>query len=435
MTFEKLLQQSLIWRGFYFITVLLINVFLSRYLKAEGAGWIYYLTNVFSFVLLVASLSIESGYTFYASGNIIDHNKLAWFSLAWTLLIAIVIAAGIGIYFGAIKQTSPVERNEYILYAVTYISGILLTNFFTVLFYAHKNFLLPNAIMSALNIILIATIIIAAKRHISYNQLVNIYFFFFLLQGLLLALVFMIVNKSFQQISYPSKPELNMLLKYSLIALAGNLVFFLVYRIDYWFVRYNPQSCSPEDMGNYIQASKMGQFLLIIPQILASVIFPQTASGTLREEVNTSIMRLFRLFMQAFIALGIVLAIAGPFVFPWIFGETFHKINTTLLLLLPGIFGVSVLTLLSAYFSGKGRVRRNVEGAAIALIVVIIGNFIFIPIFGIYGAAVVSAVGYLVNLAYALWHFFRDYQLSISELFTWRTSDWQWVTSMLLHKK
>lgn len=65
MTFEKLLQQSLIWRGFYFITVLLVNVILSRFLQADGAGWIYYITNFFSLILLVASLSMESGYTFF----------------------------------------------------------------------------------------------------------------------------------------------------------------------------------------------------------------------------------------------------------------------------------------------------------------------------------------------------------------------------------
>jgi hypothetical protein len=56
-------------------------LFLSRSLQADGTGWIYYLTNFFSFILLVASLSMESGYTFYASGKVISHHKLVWFSL------------------------------------------------------------------------------------------------------------------------------------------------------------------------------------------------------------------------------------------------------------------------------------------------------------------------------------------------------------------
>ena len=63
-----------------------------------------------------------------------------------------------------------------------------------------------------------------------------------------------------------------------LTALAANVVFFLVYKVDYMFVNYSPV-CTAADLGNYIQVSKLGQMMLIIPQIIASVVFPRTASG------------------------------------------------------------------------------------------------------------------------------------------------------------
>ena len=167
MTFEKLLQQSLVWRGFYFITLLLVNVVLSRYLKADGSGWIYYLTNFFSLILLVASLSMESGYTYYASGNIINHNKLAWFSLLWTVAIGAIVASVVYYYFGSFKKIPINEANSYMLYALTYVCGILLINFFTVLFYAHKNFWLPNLLMGIFNLLLVAIIFLMRnKQHL-----------------------------------------------------------------------------------------------------------------------------------------------------------------------------------------------------------------------------------------------------------------------------
>lgn len=435
MTFEKLLQQSLIWRGFYFITVLLVNIVLSRYLQADGAGWMYYMTNFFSLILLVASLSMESGYTYFTSGNIIHQNKLAWFSLIWTFFVAIFVWLLVSIYFTQIKPIGMEEREQYLLYALTYICGIVLMNFFSVLFYAQKNYLIPNIGMGVLNIALCCFIFFNYNKNNSYNTVVNGYFFSILLQGILLAIAFFIKNKTLKNISIPNVVEFKQLLKYSLVALAGNLVFYFVYRVDYWFVRYNTASCLPEDLGNYIQASKLGQLLLVLPQIFASVIFPQTASGQLRSNVNQSILVLFRVFLLVFIIIILFIAVVGNWLFPFVFGHSFNNITIPLLLLLPGIFGIAVLVLLSAYFSGKGKVGINLKGAGLALIVVIIGDIIFIPKYGIYAAAVVSTIGYLVNLCYALWHFFNDYQLSYSLLFQFKTMDFFWLKNMLFNKK
>ncbi|MBX2930356.1 MAG: polysaccharide biosynthesis C-terminal domain-containing protein [Chitinophagaceae bacterium] len=434
MTFEKLLQQSLVWRGLYFVTLLLVNIVLSRSLQADGTGWIYYLTNFFSFILLVASLSMESGYTYYASGNVISHHKLAWFSLWWTLIISIISAVGVGIYFKNLKSTELSYTDNYIFYAATYIAGILLINFFMVLFYAQRNYVVPNLILSIVNIILIVVILLANKKSNAYNIVVNNYFLSILLQGILLAIAFIVINKSYLYISLPDKASFKLLLKYSLVALASNVIFFFVYRIDYWFVRYNTATCTPTDLGNYIQASKLGQMALIVPQIFASVIFPQTASGTLRENITNAILIFFRVFLQAMFIGLIVIGSIGYWLFPAVFGESFNNMTMPVLLLLPGIFSLAILCLLSAYFAGKGKVKINVYGGVFALIVVVIGDIIFIPKWGINAAAAVSTVGYTVNLLYSLYHFFKDHQFSLRVLYSFNKADWYWVKNMLFHK-
>jgi len=70
MNFKKLLAQSIIWRGFYFFSVLLVNVFLSRYLKAAGSGNLYFTTIIFSFTQVLLSLGFEAGITFFTNHNI-----------------------------------------------------------------------------------------------------------------------------------------------------------------------------------------------------------------------------------------------------------------------------------------------------------------------------------------------------------------------------
>ena len=74
---------------------------------------------------------------------------------------------------------------------------------------------------------------------------------------------------------FPDRPILKMVIRYSLFALVANLVYFLVNRIDYWFVEYY---CSQKDLGNYIQASKIAQMLVILPAILGSTLFPLFSS-------------------------------------------------------------------------------------------------------------------------------------------------------------
>lgn len=433
MTFEKLLQQSLVWRGFYFFTVLLVNVFLGRYLQADGSGWIYYVSNIFSLVVLVSSLSMESAFTFFASGNLISRHKLAWLSLLWSVVLAFVILGGMWLYFNVLQTKTYINQQAYMLYAIAYVCGILLTNFFTVLFYAYKNFLLPNLLMGVVNLLLIGGIVALHSRG-QAEQITDLYFFVFLLQGLLLAIMFMWMHRSFSKPALPVLREYRSLFKYALVALAGNLIFFLVYRIDYWFVKHNPQSCTPEDLGNYIQASKLGQFMMVIPQILASAIFPQTASGQLRAEVNKSILVLLRIFLQVFAVIALITMLIGNQLIIFIFGDTFNNVATPLLLLIPGIAAIAILTMLSAYFSGKGKVRINVEGATLALVIVVAGDIVLIPHYGIIGAAIVSTIGYLANTLYALWHFYKDYQLTTKEVLAFSRSDWQWLVKMLANK-
>ncbi|MEJ7681191.1 MAG: oligosaccharide flippase family protein [Segetibacter sp.] len=74
----------------------------------------------------------------------------------------------------------------------------------------------------------------------------------------------------------PAFINIRLLIRYALVALAANVIFFLVYRVDYWFVK---KYCTLQELGNYIQVSKLGQMLLIIPTIISSVVLPQTAGG------------------------------------------------------------------------------------------------------------------------------------------------------------
>ncbi|MEJ7681192.1 MAG: hypothetical protein WKG06_25775 [Segetibacter sp.] len=71
MSFQKQIAQSLVWRGLYFISVFVMNIFLSRYFEAGNAGWIFYLSNNFSFIVIIAGLNLETSVNYYSSKKVL----------------------------------------------------------------------------------------------------------------------------------------------------------------------------------------------------------------------------------------------------------------------------------------------------------------------------------------------------------------------------
>jgi O-antigen/teichoic acid export membrane protein len=101
------------------------------------------------------------------------------------------------------------------------------------------------------------------------------------------------------------------------------------------------------------------------------------------------------------------------------------------LILLPGIYCLSVLLVLSAYFGGVNRPGVNVAGALCGLVVIIAGDMLLIPRMGITGAALVSSLGYAVCMMYALIAFKKENNTGIAGFFTYRKGDQNWLKKLL----
>lgn len=428
MNFQQQILQSLIWRGAYFVSVLVMNIFLSRYFEAGNAGWIFYLCTNFSFILILVGLTIENGVNYYASKRELDDKQLTWFAIVWSAMVALIVLVGLWFYFGRYRDTTVITRAQYLYYAVCYITGIQLTNFFTVLFYTRKNFFLPNFLMVILNVSFI--LIIPKQEGIEDTNpefFIKLYFAYFLLTGVVLTIAFIFKNRSYQKVSLPGLGSLKLLVRYALMALAANIIFFLVYRIDYWFVdRY----CSAEELGNYIQVSKLGQMLLIVPTIISSVVFPHTAGGVRLVEMKDNILRIGRITSVLYAIMFVFVLVAGQPLFPAVFGESFQLMYLPFLILIPGIWALSNLYILSAYFGGINKVRVNIQGACVGLIIILTGDFLFIPKYGMNAAAIVSTIGYIATFLYSFLHISREHSVSISEYWSINKEDIKWLQAI-----
>ena len=194
-------------------------------------------------------------------------------------LVWSVISAILTFLFFSIIQVSPLLGVDLLIPATCFITGSLLISFYSALYFAKENFIVPNACSLAINIVLSLLFLAGPNTNISDRWLLIAYFAGFLLQGLLMAL-FYFSKKEKSKYQLPSQADLKLIIRYSSAAFLGNVIFFLVYRIDYWFVEaYSTKG----ELGNYIQVSKIVQWFLLLPMTISTAIFPLTASGRDRE--------------------------------------------------------------------------------------------------------------------------------------------------------
>jgi len=432
MDLKKLLTQSIIWRGFYFFTLLLINVFLSRYLQAAGSGNLYFISIILSFIQVVLSLGVESGVIYFASSKIIERNKLVGVIGLWSVVAGIVTIGLMYLYFAVDHKVSQTLFFRYSIYGFLYVCGQSLTGYATAIYYTKENYFLPNFLLGAVNMVFL--LLIPGKNEATnaeeIQRIIYLYFTTFFAGGLIVYLFFILQSRNSGSFGFPGKEQFSGFFKYSITALAANVIFFLVYRIDYFFVNSSPV-CTAADLGNYIQVSKLGQMMLIVPQIIASVVFPKTASAADKTVLNNTILIMARLLSQFYLVIFILIAFAGNWFFVNVFGESFDKMQMPMLVVMPGIFSLSVLSLLSAFFSGKGKVSVNVRGAMLGLICMIIGDYLLVPRYGIIAAALVSTLSYSVNLGYSLLQFYHDHSIRWVEFIKWKKGDYNWLFNIL----
>lgn len=402
LQFKQLIQQSIIWRGLYFISLFVVTIFLSRWLQAEATGNLFFLATVFGLFHLITNLGLEGGVTYYSSSQKIDSNQLATYSICWIILMGVISFLALPIYFSKIEKLAENEVIVQTKLGVYFIVGQLFIFQFSSLFYSKGNYKDFNLILIVLNLLFILLLIFGKQTNVKAPSIIHDYFYFIFLQGIAVALFYVVKYKTYLQIELPNNNQIIALIKFSLIGFGANFLFYFVYRFDYFFVK---KWCLAIDLGNYIQASKLAQVLLIVPQILASSVFPQTASGMQKDIVENTITKWTKQLLWIYIGLFLLVALLGNNLFIVVFGESFTRMAMPILILLPGIFGLSVSVLLSAYFSGNKKNKYNLYAAMLALLTMAILTFAFQNSYSINIAAAISSLAYLVEFGFCYYVF------------------------------
>ena len=208
-------------------------------------------------------------------------------------------------------------------------------------------------------------------------------------------------------------------LKRGLRALAAISLTLVLVRADVYMI--GPM-LGVEAVGQISVASTFAEYLWYIPSILGSVLFAAVAASRGPETV-AKICRASRTTIAALAPVVLGLLLVGRWVVILVYGHAYGQAATVFLLLLPGMFAVSLHLIIDSYFTGSGFPPITYLAAAGALLLKVAINLLLVPKMGLQGAAVATSVVYVSLLIVKVVAFSRETGVSVGTLFRPRWQD------------
>ncbi len=411
--FWTIIKTNSIWKGAQLGSLFLLNLAIARVFEASWSGNFLFLVTNFQLLITFFSFSIDSAIQYYTAANPEWISSLSRFIFQYCLIAALAFApiAALGSHFHWWRLWDP--HISLVLCTTAYIAGTLFVKFVAAIGVGLRS-VKPPMILDLLGnglLLILLTYIYLRQPDLSATLFTDLYC---LMPGILGVILYIYLRRAYHsafqesglirrrtqdiQLHFPS------LLKYSGFSFLANLVFFLVYRMDYWWVA---AYCSDKQLGNYIQASKLVQLFYYFPQLVAAVIFADVVQGAAFGEHRT-IQRLLGYIAAIYAVCILIILLTGKWLLALILGPSFQEVYPTFIWLIPGIFALGGLAIVSAWFAGMNRVVVNLKGAIIGLVLMVAGDWLIIPTYHIQGAALVSSIAYTAAFLYSYVLFLRE---------------------------
>ena len=175
---------------------------------------------------------------------------------------------------------------------------------------------------------------------------------------------------------------------------------------------------SAATVGHYAVALTLSEVGMVLPRALSAVVLPRiadldaTGEATHQNMVVTKSVRHTLVLMPV---IGIALVI-GNLLIPLVFGPAYKEAIGPGLILVPGVIGVGLGSVLAATVIGRGFPKYQVIVAVTVTPPTLLLYALLIPAFDAYGAAIASTVSYLASLAVTWWGFRRATGLGVRDV-------------------
>jgi len=386
---SQILKQNIAGKLLNHGIVFLINIVIVRNLQAEESGYFFNNLYVINFLAFLFSAGLDYSAIAWISKEPLSapaiHKKLIEVVLFFTAVMLFVS-------FVIIPETS-LKIYEYSTAMVLFSSGNLMLILYQGFLSAQKKFNLQNIILASSNLCFLIYLLFINKSQISISIISLGYGLLYFIQGIL-----MVVISYQKKVINPIKIEWPRFFSHGLFIMISSLVYFCFLRVDNFFVE---KYCSAKTLSNYVQCGKVGQYFIYFSSVISSTLLPFLSS----EKITSSYQEWKKLITPYLIVIimgSIILISSGKYIYPFVFGNDFSEMANYMIILLPGFVCLGLLTLINAVYLSKGNVKKIFKGDIIGFIIVLVVDTLFVPQYGVYAAAIVSSISYVIVFLY-LW--------------------------------
>lgn len=200
-------------------------------------------------------------------------------------------------------------------------------------------------------------------------------------------------------------------LKFHISILAGAIII----RADLLVVNHYRGAA---EAGVYSVASQFALMLMLLPSVIATLLFPRVTSEQDERGETTCLVSRYATLVMFLCCLA---AVPFSLLLPVIYGPAFADSTTLLLILLPGVYLIGLESVLVQHFNALGLPRAIPLYWVATLVLNLILVFALVPRYGAQGAAIASTISYAAIFGLVALHFHNSTGRSFAEVFVLRS--------------
>lgn len=364
---------------------------LARYLGASGKGSAFLFSQIYGFIQIIFSFGFGPAVLYFLKENKLRLEQINYFIIIYIFGLSLLFIVGFSIYSLDILHFVSGNLNTELLAIVVSIGWI---NIFSgLLGYKIQRKESGLVYLSVANFISNLFYIIALIYTLIYQRFGLEGFAYSLLLGAFVKLIIILWEDGRNNLAFGkfSFKDFSVFAKYGFYIFLSNFFLTGVFRFDTFFINQNLDSAQ---LGLYSVSVNVGELILLLPSAIGIALFPHM-SGLNRYD-KTKIMCLMGRISFLLGLIGIfILSLIGRTFINVVFGKLFNESFVPLLLLLPGLLAMTINFSYSNYFNSIGKPIVNAFIFLFGSLINILLLLIFLPNYGIYGAAISSSMTYI----------------------------------------
>lgn len=378
------------------------SVIVARWLGPEGFGTLAVLNATIALALQIGSAGLPSANTYFIARDRRSLGPVWANSVVFAMGAGSLLAVGV-VLLGEIKPAlfGGVTRNLLTIAALSIPFQLLTLLGLNVLLAMGRigQLNLIDSMSPALALVNAVVVLIILRSRLTTLVSFNTAAALVLSCSLVWVIARLLAREKERQACRPDFPLLGRMLGYGVKFYVSILAGLLIFRADLLIVNHYRGA---GEAGVYAVASQVSFLLMLLPGVIAMLLFPRVASD--QDPRGEFAMRVTR--HTSFVMLVMCVAAgAGSFLLPLVYGPRFADATIQLLILLPGIYLVGLESVLVQHFTGIGLPVAIPIFWMVTLAINIGLNLALVPAFGGRGAAYASVISYTLIFVLVVFYF------------------------------